>query len=75
MWLSGMLVTLLNTYVSTSTGFDTMTYIAFGATTEISEAIDFMIFTFVCARSKRVCPGFLPMPDVMTTISEPAASE
>ena len=33
-----------------------------------------MIFTFVCARSSRDCPGFLATPEVSITISESFAS-
>ena len=42
-----------NWYVSMSTGFATTTYSAFGATFVISGMIDFVMFTFVWARSRR----------------------
>ena len=48
---------------------------AFGAAFVISGMIDFMMPTLVLTKSKRLCPGFLPTPEVMTTMSELIASE
>ena len=64
----------INVYVRISTGFETMMYTAFGAYFVICGIIDFVIFTFVCASSSLVCPGFLAIPEVRITMSEPVAS-
>ena len=45
-----------------------------GACFTILGVMSFKMFTLVCASSKRVWPGFLGRPEVMTTMLEPAAS-
>ena len=49
-------------------------YTASGAYATIFGMMLFVMFTFVCASSSLVCPGFLAMPDVRMTMSESTAS-
>ena len=59
------------TWHMTSSGFETMTMMASGATRAISAETDRTMPAFVLRRSSRLIPGFLAMPAVTTKISDP----
>ena len=62
-------------YVIVSIGLDTTTIIVFGENFKMFSATDFTIPALIPINSSRVIPGFLGIPEVITTTSELAVLE